>query len=116
MARHRDARTLRMEDICFFLLCPFMLHAFVSVPPEESRQVPHMYGAVGSMPTWKRPAALMNSLFRYKISAPDLYASSDNCTDKDAINAFNCIQRGHQNSLEYQPAFLALLATAGLKV
>ncbi|EFJ49502.1 hypothetical protein VOLCADRAFT_89757 [Volvox carteri f. nagariensis] len=29
--------------------------------------------------------------------------------------AFNCVQRGHQNSLENQPIFLALLVTAGLK-
>ncbi|KAI4321223.1 hypothetical protein MLD38_034628 [Melastoma candidum] len=39
---------------------------------------------------------------RYNVFYPNLYASeSDN---KDA-NLFNCIQRGHQNSLEMMPLF-----------
>ncbi|KAI4321222.1 hypothetical protein MLD38_034628 [Melastoma candidum] len=39
---------------------------------------------------------------KYNVFYPNLYASeSDN---KDA-NLFNCIQRGHQNSLEMMPLF-----------
>lgn len=44
-----------------------------------------------------------------------MYATkdTDKCTDP---NAFNCVQRAHQNSLENQTAFLALLCGASLQV
>lgn len=45
---------------------------------------------------------------------PNLYADKDNCPDADKRNKFNCVQRGHQNSLEIQPVFLALLILSGL--
>ena len=41
-----------------------------------------------------------------------MYADASN---KNA-NAFNCIQRGHQNSLEGFPLFLGCLLVAGVKV
>uniref|UniRef100_A0A5B7BY16 Glutathione S-transferase 3, mitochondrial n=1 Tax=Davidia involucrata TaxID=16924 RepID=A0A5B7BY16_DAVIN len=49
---------------------------------------------------------------KYKVSYPTLYASeSDN---KDA-KVFNCVQRGHQNSLELMPMFFVLLILGGIK-
>jgi glutathione S-transferase len=52
----------------------------------------------------------------YGVKYPDLYATKDNCPDEASRKKFNCIQRGHQNSLEVQPIFLSLLTLAGLKV
>ena len=49
---------------------------------------------------------------RYGVSYPTMYADASN---KNA-NAFNCIQRGHQNSLEGFPLFLGCLLVAGVKV
>lgn len=51
-------------------------------------------------------------MLRYGVGYPNLYAESSN---KNA-NAFNCIQRGHQNSLEGYAMFLSLLLSSGLKV
>ncbi|XP_031492561.1 uncharacterized protein LOC116259083 [Nymphaea colorata] len=49
---------------------------------------------------------------RYKVPYPTLYAiESEN---KDA-KLFNCIQRGHQNSLEVMPVFFALLLLGGVR-
>ncbi|KAI4389359.1 hypothetical protein MLD38_001591 [Melastoma candidum] len=49
---------------------------------------------------------------KYKVFYPTLYASeSDN---KDA-KLFNCIQRGHQNSLEMMPLFFMLMILGGLR-
>ncbi|XP_074310680.1 uncharacterized protein LOC141646679 [Silene latifolia] len=49
---------------------------------------------------------------KYKVYYPTLYAvESEN---KDA-NLFNCVQRGHQNSLEYMPVFFILLILGGIK-
>ncbi|XP_043696354.1 microsomal glutathione S-transferase 3-like [Telopea speciosissima] len=48
---------------------------------------------------------------KYKVFYPALYAESDN---KDA-NLFNCVQRGHQNSLEIMPVFFVLLLLGGLQ-
>ncbi|KAK9106424.1 hypothetical protein Syun_022435 [Stephania yunnanensis] len=49
---------------------------------------------------------------KYKVFYPTLYAlESEN---KDA-KLFNCVQRGHQNSLEMMPMFFALLLLGGLR-
>eukprot|EP00892_Ulva_mutabilis_P005413 jgi/Ulvmu1/3243/UM150_0016.1 len=52
---------------------------------------------------------------KYGVKYPDLYANKDNCPKEEDAKAFNCIQRGHQNSLEFQPIILVLLVCAGLK-
>ncbi|GAB2218863.1 hypothetical protein Droror1_Dr00002095 [Drosera rotundifolia] len=49
---------------------------------------------------------------KYKVFYPALYAlESEN---KDA-KLFNCVQRGHQNSLELMPMFFTLLILGGLR-
>mmetsp|Transcript_8188 Transcript_8188/g.22214 ORF Transcript_8188/g.22214 Transcript_8188/m.22214 type:complete len:151 (+) Transcript_8188:95-547(+) len=45
---------------------------------------------------------------KHNIKYPTLYAVGDSDSDKK----FNCVQRGHQNSLEGLPSFLALLLSA----
>ncbi|XVF12230.1 hypothetical protein REPUB_Repub08aG0097400 [Reevesia pubescens] len=48
---------------------------------------------------------------KYKVYYPTLYAlESDN---KDA-KLFNCVQRGHQNSLEMMPMFFILMVLGGM--
>ncbi|KAK1404149.1 Membrane associated eicosanoid/glutathione metabolism-like domain-containing protein [Heracleum sosnowskyi] len=49
---------------------------------------------------------------KYNVPYPALYAlESEN---KDA-NIFNCIQRGHQNSLEWMPLFFTFMVVGGIK-
>lgn len=49
---------------------------------------------------------------QYRVFYPTMYAlESEN---KDA-KAFNCVQRGHQNTLEFLPTFLVLLLLGGLQ-
>lgn len=48
---------------------------------------------------------------KYGVKYPTMYADSSNAN----AEAFNCVQRGHQNSLENQPAFLTMLLVAGLR-
>ncbi|KAG6401099.1 hypothetical protein SASPL_137944 [Salvia splendens] len=49
---------------------------------------------------------------KYNVSYPTLYASE--ADNKDA-KLFNCIQRGHQNSLEMLPMFLMLMILGGIR-
>ncbi|KAK7300612.1 hypothetical protein RJT34_11460 [Clitoria ternatea] len=49
---------------------------------------------------------------KYKVFYPTLYASESE--NKDA-KLFNCVQRGHQNSLEMMPIFFMLMILGGLK-
>lgn len=54
---------------------------------------------------------------KYGVEYPRLYATKENSpqlSDEDRQN-FDCVQRGHQNSLEMLPSYLALLAAAGAK-
>ncbi|PSS30122.1 Microsomal glutathione S-transferase [Actinidia chinensis var. chinensis] len=49
---------------------------------------------------------------KYKVSYPVMYAlESEN---KDA-KIFNCVQRGHQNSLEMMPMFFVLMILGGIR-
>ncbi|KAL9677431.1 hypothetical protein QQ045_005660 [Rhodiola kirilowii] len=49
---------------------------------------------------------------RYKVFYPTMYAiESEN---KDA-KLFNCVQRGHQNSLEMMPMYFMLMILGGIK-
>ncbi|KAG6742183.1 hypothetical protein POTOM_055473 [Populus tomentosa] len=49
---------------------------------------------------------------KYNVPYPTLYAiESEN---KDA-NLFNCVQRGHQNSLELMPVFFLLMVLGGIR-
>mmetsp|Transcript_10886 Transcript_10886/g.30832 ORF Transcript_10886/g.30832 Transcript_10886/m.30832 type:complete len:213 (-) Transcript_10886:129-767(-) len=48
---------------------------------------------------------------KYNVAYPALYAEG---SSKSSL-AFNCVQRGHQNSLEGYAGFLILLLVAGLK-
>ncbi|CAN4083703.1 unnamed protein product [Withania somnifera] len=49
---------------------------------------------------------------KYKVPYPTLYAiESEN---KDA-KLFNCVQRGHQNSLEMMPMFFMLMIIGGIR-
>lgn len=50
------------------------------------------------------------------MHAPDVYATKDNCGDEQKRQDFNRIQRGHQNVQEYEPIFLAMLLSSGVKV
>ncbi|KAJ8479280.1 hypothetical protein OPV22_023007 [Ensete ventricosum] len=49
---------------------------------------------------------------KYKVFYPTLYAAESE--NKDA-KLFNCVQRGHQNSLEMMPVFFATLLVGGLQ-
>ncbi|GLU10597.1 hypothetical protein SLE2022_273900 [Rubroshorea leprosula] len=49
---------------------------------------------------------------KYKVSFPTLYASESE--NKDA-KLFNCVQRGHQNSLEMMPMFFILMILGGMR-
>lgn len=61
------------------------------------------------------PAKVMAARKKFGVQFPNLYATSENCKDEKSMNDFNCVQRGHQNSLESHPIFLALLLASGVK-
>ncbi|KAF6259335.1 microsomal glutathione S-transferase 3-like protein [Scenedesmus sp. NREL 46B-D3] len=52
---------------------------------------------------------------QFGVEYPALYADNSNCSDEKSCQTFNCVQRAHQNSLENQPIFLALLTLSGLQ-
>ncbi|XP_024009848.1 microsomal glutathione S-transferase 3 [Eutrema salsugineum] len=49
---------------------------------------------------------------RYNVPYPTLYAIESK--NKDA-KLFNCVQRGHQNSLEIMPMYFILMILGGMK-
>ncbi|KAI7724651.1 hypothetical protein M8C21_006385 [Ambrosia artemisiifolia] len=49
---------------------------------------------------------------KYNVMYPALYATEADTKD---YKLFNCIQRGHQNSLETLPIFFVMMVVGGLK-
>ncbi|CAN0913887.1 Microsomal glutathione S-transferase 3 [Linum grandiflorum] len=49
---------------------------------------------------------------KYKVPYPTLYAIE---SENKQAKLFNCVQRGHQNSLEMMPMFFMLIAIGGLR-
>ncbi|GMH10251.1 hypothetical protein Nepgr_012092 [Nepenthes gracilis] len=49
---------------------------------------------------------------RFKVLYPTLYASESETKD---AKLFNCVQRGHQNSLEMMPTFFVLMILGGIR-
>lgn len=49
---------------------------------------------------------------KYKVPYPTMYVTE--AENKDA-KLFNCVQRGHQNSLEMMPSFFVVLLLGGLQ-
>jgi glutathione S-transferase len=48
------------------------------------------------------------------VPYPHMYASREECAKDPKKHLFNCVQRGHQNTLENYPGFLVLLASSSL--
>lgn len=48
------------------------------------------------------------------IKYPQLYATEEQAAKSAAAYRFNCVQRAHQNTLEYLPNFLVTLLVTGL--
>jgi glutathione S-transferase len=49
---------------------------------------------------------------KYKVPYPTMYAID---SENKQAKLFNCVQRGHQNSIEYMPTFFAVLLIGGLQ-
>ncbi|WCJ25101.1 microsomal glutathione s-transferase putative [Euphorbia peplus] len=49
---------------------------------------------------------------KYKVPYPTLYATEPEFKD---AKLFNCVQRGHQNSLEMMPMFFVLMMLGGFR-
>ncbi|KAJ8637290.1 hypothetical protein MRB53_011557 [Persea americana] len=84
--------------------------AMVEVPREYGYVVLVLisYGLLNSWMSYQ----VANARRKYNVPYPTLYAvESEN---KDA-KLFNCVQRGHQNSLETLPLFLASLLVGGIR-
>lgn len=67
-------------------------------------------------PLRRKDGALMGAcvcVWSCRVKYPNMYA--DKKENKDA-DAFNCVQRAHQNTLENIPHFLMFLLLAGLQV
>jgi glutathione S-transferase len=55
---------------------------------------------------------VLSARLKYDVKYPIMYAQESESKD---FKAFNCVQRGHQNTLEFMPTFLALLLVAGFQ-
>ncbi|KAJ1697302.1 hypothetical protein LUZ63_005814 [Rhynchospora breviuscula] len=49
---------------------------------------------------------------KYNVPYPTLYATE---SENKEAKLFNCVQRGHQNSIEYMPVFFVALLVGGLQ-
>ena len=49
---------------------------------------------------------------KYNVPYPTMYALD---SENKQAKLFNCVQRGHQNSLEFMPTFFGLLLIGGLQ-
>jgi len=54
----------------------------------------------------------MKARKKYGVHYPDLYAVK---SENEHADAFNCVQRGHQNALEMLSSFYVMLLTAGYR-
>ncbi|KAK9814815.1 hypothetical protein WJX72_011943 [[Myrmecia] bisecta] len=82
----------------------------LTLRPEHGYVLLVLLFAILSQGTWMG-FKVIDARRRYKVKFPNLYA---NKSHPDA-HAFNCVQRGHQNTLEIMPSFLVLLVVAGYK-
>jgi len=75
----------------------------------------HGYAAAVALSSWfvlqYMGVGVMKARKRYNIEYPKLYASDSDANGK----AFNCVQRGHQNTLENYPQFLLMLGLGSIK-
>jgi glutathione S-transferase len=75
----------------------------------------HGYAAGVALSSWLvlqyMGVNVMKARKRYNVDYPALYASDSNAQGK----AFNCVQRGHQNTLENYPQFLLMLGLGSIK-
>ncbi|KAK1370756.1 Membrane associated eicosanoid/glutathione metabolism-like domain-containing protein [Heracleum sosnowskyi] len=85
--------------------------AGVEMLPREYGYVVLIISLAGFLNFWMT-SQVSKARQKYNVQYPAMYAlESEN---KDA-NAFNCIQRGHQNSLEYLPMFFTFMTVGGIK-
>eukprot|EP00244_Chara_vulgaris_P002265 TRINITY_DN13883_c0_g2_i3.p1 TRINITY_DN13883_c0_g2~~TRINITY_DN13883_c0_g2_i3.p1 ORF type:complete len:150 (-),score=18.14 TRINITY_DN13883_c0_g2_i3:298-747(-) len=61
---------------------------------------------------WMALFKVMEARKEYNVPYPTMYADKH---ENKYADKFNCIQRGHQNSLESLPQFFVLLILAGLQ-
>ncbi|CAF0795720.1 unnamed protein product [Rotaria sordida] len=75
----------------------------------------HGYAAGVALSSWfvlqYMGVNVMKARKRYNVEYPALYAPDSNPQGK----AFNCVQRGHQNTLENYPQFLLMLGLGSVE-
>ncbi|XP_078156173.1 uncharacterized protein LOC144551940 [Carex rostrata] len=83
-----------------------------------SIQIPKEYGyvvlelvAYALMNTWMA-TQVGKARKKYNVPYPALYAVE---SENKEAKIFNCVQRGHQNSIEYMPVFFMMLLVGGLQ-
>jgi len=91
------------------------LEMFWSASPPSVLSADHGYVILALVATWfvhngVGASKVMKARKEFDVQYPSLYAEGSSAKAK----AFNCVQRGHQNSLEGLPNFLALLLSASL--